>query len=101
MPPLSRVWWVARVLGIKPKWIRYDRTKRGWHIVAEWPKTAFKTRCPCGKKHHEPFAVLALQTILGSDFRREALNYMRLMSLRRDRYAMAHWNILYERKLYK
>jgi len=100
--PLKRIWWISRVLGVKPKWIRYDSTKHGWHIVIEWPAGTFRTRCPsCSHTHYDSFAVLALQAIIGSDFRREALNFMRLMSLRRDRYAMAHWNILYEKKLYK
>lgn len=55
----------------------------------------------------EPLQALALQAILGSDYRRETLNWFRLDSQRKIQAnssdlspASFRWNILYHRKLY-
>lgn len=69
--------------------MRYDRTKRGWHVVIEWDR-AFP-----------PVALVALQAILGSDSRREALNFMRALSLDgcRDRQCFLRFNLLFSHKV--
>ena len=79
---------VCRVIHNKPIWIRYDKTRHGWHIIILWRKTML------------PWSILALQAILGSDWRREAMNWARLASGRTDAFAMKRWNILYSKKLY-
>jgi hypothetical protein len=54
-----------RLVRITPTFIQADRTRRGWHIII-------------GTKHDlKPLEKIALQAILGSDQRREALNYFR------------------------
>lgn len=73
-----------------PVCVRYDRTRRGFHVVI-WLSESL-TRAE----------LVALQACLGSDARREALNLMRVRSMRvygcppRDR---ARWNLLFEEKL--
>ncbi len=65
--------------------IRYDRTRRGWHIVV-----GVRKRIP-------PALVLAAQAMWGSDPRREMHNLGRVQNLAnvpifwRDR-----WNVIYE-----
>lgn len=55
-----------RTVGISPEYIRTDRTNRGWHVVIPIPNNM------------PPLEVICLQAILGSDRKREAMNYMRL-----------------------
>lgn len=78
---------VCRVIGNRPLWFRYDRTRRGWHVVIYW------------RYEMSPWMLLALQAILGSDWRRESMNFARLASGRTDRFSMERWNILYEEKM--
>jgi len=78
---------VARVVHIKPQWIRVDRTQHGWHVVIHWNRSL------------NNWSILALQAILGSDWRREAMNWDRLQAERKDRFSLKRWNILYEEKL--
>lgn len=78
---------VFHTLGITPISVRYDRTKRGWHVVIVLPRDLHKC------------ATVALQAILGSDPRRETLNLMRALSTNMDRFASQRWNVLFESKL--
>jgi len=57
---------LIRILGIKAKFIRYDKTKHGWHIVISTPHK------------FTPLETIAIQAILGSDRVREAMNLRRL-----------------------
>lgn len=84
-PHLRPIYTCFRLIGIViPNWVRYDRTKRGWHVVIRLSKTL------------TPIEIVALQSVLGSDSRRESLNLMRV--LHGGGYDK-RWNILYERKL--
>jgi|SRR4030042_90152 len=77
----------CRVIGNSPEWYRYDRTRHGWHVVIYW------------RNPMSPWMILALQAILGSDWRRESMNFARLSSNRKDRFSMKRWNILYAEKI--
>jgi hypothetical protein len=92
VPRVRPLWAVCRIVGVRPLTIRTDRTRRGWHVLI----VLAERLCPA--------EIVALQAIMGSDDRREALNLMRVIAIRkrppapfwRDR-----WNILFERKLQK
>lgn len=91
--PLPRRWWtetwrtLAR-LALKPRVVRVDRTRRGWHVLLWVPG-----RLDVG-------LVVALQLLLGSDRDRELFNWYRGARVGQ---APAFWrrrlNVLYERKL--
>lgn len=90
VPRLSSIWAVCRIVGLRPIWIRTDRTRKGWHVVIRLRQSLSNAE------------IVAAQAIMGSDNRREALNLMRAIAIRqrdpgptfRDR-----WNLLYENKL--
>ena len=67
------------------------RTRRGWHVAITLRDAL------------EPAEIVALQSCLGSDRRREALNLMRVIGLRRthgiDSFWFERWNLLYREKL--
>ena len=71
---------------LRPLWVRYDRTRHGWHVVIQLPRAI------------HPAATVALQAILGSDPRRETLNLMRALAEPKGLGA-SHWNILFREKL--
>lgn len=77
-----------RWLRLRPLALVYRRTVRGWHV-----KIALARRCA-------PLVVVALQSILGSDPKRETFNLVRARALPRvphgwrDRYS-----VLFGRKL--
>lgn len=83
---------VSNMSRIKLERLAVHLTKRGNHVVvnAEWPD----------KKELTPAETVALQLLLGSDPKREAMNLMRAHSLGdapdfwRDR-----WNVLYSEKI--
>lgn len=86
-PGLEQLFAVAHILGIRPLWIRYDpSTRKGWHVIIKWDKKML------------PAEIVALQSVLGSDRRRETLNLMRVMSEFGPE-GDARWNILYSGKL--
>lgn len=89
-PRCPSMWEINRVfhiLDIRPRYVRFDRTRRGWHIIIELPKPLEKA------------ATVALQAILGSDPRRETLNLMRALSIRWDAFNERRWNVLFREKL--
>lgn len=89
-PRLSRVWATLRIVGIKPKYVRLDRSRRGWHLVVA---LNFRLR---------PAELTCLQLLFGSDRRRETLNLMRVIAIRRGKlgkFWQDRWNLLFERKL--
>lgn len=81
---LRKIAWVSRTIQNKVKLVRYDRTTKGYHVIIHWERPM------------DSLQILALQAILGSDYRRESLNWFRLDSgIQAD-----NWNILYSNKLY-
>lgn len=90
-PRLPQFWPVCRIVGVRPLWIEYQRTKRGWHvrIYLDRPLRAAE--------------LVAFQSLCGSDGRREALNLMRVLAIRenriRSKFWRARWNILFAGKL--
>lgn len=79
---------VANICGLKVRWMRIDKTRRGWHVIIHWNIAL------------APAEQVALQFALGSDRRREALNLMRVLSLARHPSPNKRdWNILFSRKL--
>ena len=81
---------MLRKVGIRPAFIQYFRTRKGWHI---W------IRCT---RALSAGVRVALQSVLGSDPRREELNAMRVIQIEWHgiRGAWANrWNILFESKL--
>jgi len=91
-PALRDVWRTLRLAGVFPRWLRYDRTQRGWHLVLRVHKSL------------HPFAIVALQALLGSDLEREKFNFGRVMAdanHSQGRFARARWNILYRVKVDK
>ena len=89
-PRLSPLFAVLHIIGLRARWIHYERTRRGWHvrIRLEYPLL--------------PAETVALQFALGSDKRRETLNLMRVFWLARKEHKAKwskRWNILYERKV--
>jgi hypothetical protein len=87
---LGPIFATLHICGIVARWIRYDRTRRGWHIIImlgirlEWGET------------------VALQLLCGDDRRRGNLNLMRAIAMRvygASKFWKARWNIAYAEKL--
>lgn len=91
MPRLQRIWAVCRIVGLRPTRIRTDRTAHGWHVLVWLDK-----RLTSGE-------LVAFQSACESDWKREALNLMRVVSIRRaritDGFWSKRWNILFSEKL--
>lgn len=90
-PSIRPLYAVFRIVGVRPLWIEYRRTARGWHVIVYLRDSLL------------PAETIALQCCCGSDKRREALNLMRLLAIRRtpitSRFWRRRWNILFSRKL--
>lgn len=82
-PQLARLWRVLGRVELRPRYIRYDRTARGWHVLIGLPR-----RLTSGE-------LVALQVLLGSDPKRERFNLYRVLSGARPR----DWNLLFSEKL--
>lgn len=88
----QRVKMIASICAITLEIKAIHKTEHGVHVIldAEWED----------KKSIEPAETVALQAILGSDFKREAFNLLRAHNLGdaptfwRDR-----WNVLYSEKV--
>jgi hypothetical protein len=80
---------IFRVVGLRYSCIRFDRTTRGWHVVCYLTKTL------------SDIELIALQSILGDDHMRSALNFMRYRQMKGKR-VPKFWrqrsNILYSEK---
>jgi len=88
--PLHDVEWrcqqLVRLGVIRVRMIRYDRTAHGWHVIVDVP----------GRR--SSLEVVALQAIIGSDWKREAFNLMRVKNLDGvPLYWRQRWNVLYSR----
>jgi hypothetical protein len=85
----DRIWWTLRTMKLSVRWISYRRTRHGWHVEIE-----------VARRIH-PWRVIAIQAVLGSDYRRETFNLRRtsqwssLPAVARD-----HWNVLFSRKIH-
>jgi hypothetical protein len=84
-PPVRVVYELAQWLGIRPLFIREDRTRRGWHRVIRW------------NRKFTPGVIVALQMAMQSDAKRERFNLLRVLS--GDAESNRRWNLLFERKL--
>jgi hypothetical protein len=83
-PTLERAFRIARILGIRIRWVRLDRSHSGrWHMLIEWAARFSKLE------------TIALQAMLGSDYKRELFNLYRVRSGVKSR----RWNFLFESKL--
>jgi hypothetical protein len=90
-PKLFTIWSVCRIIGVQPVWIESTRTRRGWHL-----RVYLDDRLT-------PAELVAFQAVCGSDRRREMLNLMRVLAIRRtpirSRFWRARWNLLFAHKL--
>lgn len=84
---LERVSMVRSILSIRPHMLRIDKTKHGYHLVIVWSETLSKAE------------TVAIQAILGSDYKRELLNLMRVRSKAKGKFCEQFWNILYDHRL--
>lgn len=84
-PSLERVFMLSQVFGVGVKWAEYTKTRRGWHLSVCW------------KRKWDNWQTVAIQAMLGSDWKREALGFARLLwgGSRPSR----HWNLLFSEKL--
>ncbi len=74
----------CRIWGWPLEAIRYDRTRRGWHVVIGV------------RKRITPSLMVAAQAIFGSDWRREMFNAMRVQQLDTlPEHWRTRWNVLY------
>lgn len=77
---------------LNPEYFMLQRTNKGWHIVIVF------------NKRLSPPETIALQSIFGSDLRREALNMARWLGVR-DKYNKLpkfwkqRWNLLFKEKI--
>lgn len=89
-PRLRAVWVCLRLWQLSPEYICDTRSKKGWHRVIKF------------RRNLQPLAIVCVQSLLGSDRRRESLNLMRLLSIGKndnDSFARSRWNLMFERKL--
>lgn len=78
---------LAHHTGLRPIWQELDRTRHGWHLIVKW------------NRRLQPAEIIAIQAILGSDYKREIHNLMRAMSGGvRSILGAERWNLLYSSK---
>jgi len=81
---VDRIVWMCKLWQWPIVAVRFDRTRRGWHVVVGI------------RKRVVPALIVAAQAVLGSDYKREAYNIMRVQSLATlSPYWRARWNVLY------
>lgn len=83
-PSLARVFLVSQITGVGVRNIELVKTARGWHLIVFW------------KRRWDNWQTLAIQAMLGSDWKREALGLSRLLGTRSP---SRHWNLLFSEKL--
>lgn len=82
---IPRITQVCRLCQWPIEAIRYDKTRRGWHVVVGVRRTI------------DPARIVAAQAILGSDPNREAFNLMRVGQLKsQPKFWRERFNVLYE-----
>lgn len=82
-PRLNTIMRTLTQVGLTPIAVRYDRTRRGWHVVI-----VFRRQFTSGE-------MVALQLALGSDRYRERYNLRRILCGAEP----SNWNLLFESKL--
>jgi len=84
---------IVHVVGLKVLDIKAYKTARGTHLYLD---VEFRAECVFLRGNHTEYAkdldLLLLQTLMGSDFRREAFNYTRIRS------GISGWNVLFAEK---
>lgn len=82
-----RIAWVFQTLRAPVAWWSCYRTRRGWHVEV------------AVKRRWHPWRVIAVQAILGSDWRRETYNLRRVAAWRTlPGIARQRWNVLFTQK---
>jgi hypothetical protein len=77
-----------RALGLSYEALRYNRSKRGWHMVALLAEQL------------TPVERVAAEAILGDDPMRAAMNFLRARNVAKmPPFWRQRWNILYETKI--
>lgn len=75
----------CEMMGWRLTAVRYDKTRRGWHVVV------------AVRRKLSALTIVAMQAILGSDRNRELFNLSRARKLRNvPREWRNQWNVLYE-----
>lgn len=83
----DRLWWVLMTLEWPVDFVSYYRTRRGWHVEVRV------------RRRVHPWRIVAVQAVLGSDYRREAFNLRRTARWRDlPAVARARWNVLFSNK---
>lgn len=81
---VARVTWCCRLWQWPIEAVRIDKTRHGWHVVVG---LRVKVRAPL---------IVAAQAILGSDYKRESYNLMRVQNLAHvPPFWRERWNVLY------
>lgn len=83
---LGAIVWTCKTLRLTLVAVRYDRTRRGWHVVIGVVE------------YIDPTVTVAIQAILGSDPHRETYNLVRAQLVPNlPAFWRARWNVLYSR----
>lgn len=83
-----RIRFAAWTIGFTVKYVRFDRTRNGWHMIVET------------RERFTPTELVLLQSLLGSDWKREVYNARRARTLSRQPALWRRaprWNTLYTR----
>lgn len=81
----SRLQMVARIQRLRIRWYRIDRTKRGYHLVVSVSNRMGAVR------------LVLIQSLLGSDWKREAFNSRRAILRGLPEFWRKRRNVLYHR----
>jgi hypothetical protein len=90
VPRLYPVWRLCRLVGVTPVFVETFRTRKGWHLWIRLRESLTNAER------------VAFQACAGSDVRREELNLMRVVAIRRrdpGPYWRQRWNLLFDHKL--
>lgn len=84
-PRLGRLFWILRLMRLRPVLVEYGRTARGWHVTVT------------ARGHLTPVATVAAQAVMGSDRNREVFNLVRALIWPAG---FHRWgNVLFDRKV--
>lgn len=86
VPDVERIERILDTIAERPLWYLWEPTAHGLHLTIRLARPL------------DAWQILCLQALLGSDWRREAMNWFRLYCSQ-DK-SNWRWNVLYEYKLY-
>lgn len=89
-PGLRKCWSILSMCDLRACFICDVRSRRGWHRIIKLPSKL------------SPSELVALQSCLGSDPRREALNLLRVLQIGKEPLSplsSSRWNLLFSRKI--